>query len=75
MTMLNMADIDCLFMRKAVKCMSSAECRVHLVVVDRVLWCVHVASWQNGIRYRDENVVVSFQGRRHRGGRHGRPTF
>ena len=44
---MNMADMDCL-MWKAVECMSSAECCVHLVVVDRlmsmwrVLWCVHV---------------------------------
>ena len=37
LVLLSMADMDCLFMWKAVECMSSEECSVYLVVVDRLM--------------------------------------
>ena len=35
--LLNMEDMDCLFIRKAIECMSSEECSIYLVVVDRLM--------------------------------------
>ena len=50
-----MADMDCCVESCGV---SSAECRVHLVGVNRLSACREFFGWQNGTRCRDGMNVL-----------------
>ena len=64
--LLNMADMECLYVESCACGVSSAEYSVRLVGVNRLIACREfcgVHSWQNGTRYRDGGKEETLEGR------------